>query len=175
MNKQKKVILGIILLIVLFMGIGYAAITNVELSITGRATATAKQENFKVYFTGKNSVKSSNDATVEVTVAEKSQTATVNFSGLSTRNDEKYAILEIENASTDIEAESITVTATSTDSENFEVTAIMCDASGNAISNFAVANGAKTYVKVNTKLLKTPITDINTTITATITAVPKGN
>lgn len=175
MNKQKKVILGIILLIVLFMGIGYAAITNVELSITGRATATANQENFKVYFTGKNTVKSSNDSTVEITVAEKSQTATVNFSGLTTRNDERYAILEIENASADIEAESITVTATSTDTETFEVNAVMCDASGNAISNFAVANGAKTYVKVSTKLLKTPTNDVNTSITATITAVPKSN
>ena len=51
----------------------------------------------------------------------------------------------------------------------------MCDSTGNAISNFAVANGAKTYVKVSTKLLKTPTTDVNTSITATITAVPKAN
>ncbi len=134
MNKQKKVILGIVLLIVLFMGIGYAAITNVELSITGRATATANQENFKVYFTGENTVKSNNDSSVETAV-----------------------------------------TATSTDTETFEVSAVMCDSTGNAISNFAVANGAKTYVKVSTKLLKTPTTDVNTSITATITAVPKAN
>ena len=175
MNKQKKVILGIVLLIVLVMGIGYAAITNVELSITGRATATANQENFKVYFTGENTVKSNNDSSVETAVTAKATTATVNFSGLTTRNDERYAILEIENGSADIEAESITVTATSTDTETFEVSAVMCDSTGNAISNFAVANGAKTYVKVSTKLLKTPTTDVNTSITATITAVPKAN
>ena len=114
MNKQKRVILGILILIVIFMGIGYAAITNVTLTINGNATAVSKQENFKVYFTGINTDKSDG---VDVTVQSKAASANVSFLGLTTKNEEKYAILEIENGSTDIDAESITVTVTSTNEE----------------------------------------------------------
>lgn len=173
MNKQKRVILGILILIVIFMGIGYAAITNVTLTINGNATAVSKQENFKVYFTGINTDKSDG---VDVTVQSKAASANVSFLGLTTKNEEKYAILEIENGSTDIDAESITVTVTSTNEEMFEVKAIMCDQTGNAITNYAVSAGNKTYVKVSTKLLQTPVNDgEKSEITATITAVPKTN
>lgn len=172
MNKQKKVILGIILLIVLFMGIGYAALTSVTLTINGTAQASANQENFKVYFTGKNSVPS-ND-TVAITVQEKAQSANIQFNSFTVKNEEKTAILEIKNDSVDIDAESITVAVTSTNEEMFKVTAIMCDSEGNAIENNAVSAQSTTYVKVSTTLLKTPLTDDEKTeITATITAVPK--
>ncbi len=173
MNKQKKITLVIILLAVLLMGVGYAALANVTLTINGKATATASDENFKVYFTAENTKDSDTETSnnVEVEVTAKALSATVNFSGLTKKDDEEYAILEIENGSNDVDAESITVAITSSDTSGvFEATAVMCDASGNAISDFAVASGAKTYVKVSAKLLKTPTVDVETNITATITA-----
>lgn len=63
MNKRKKIILVVILLAVLLMGIGYAALANVTLTINGKATATVDQENFKVYFTGENTKKSDETGT----------------------------------------------------------------------------------------------------------------
>lgn len=176
MSRQKRLIFIIILVAVLLMGIGYAALSNVTLTINGTATATATQDNFKVYFTGANTKTSSEapSTNVEVTVAAQATTATVNFSGLTTKDDEEYAILEIENASNDVDAESVNVTVESTGAKSIiEASAIMCDATGNAITDYAVASGSKTYVKVSAKLLKTPTADAEINITATITAVAK--
>lgn len=170
MSKQKKIILISLLLIVLLMGIGYAAITNVTLTITGTASAKANQDNFKVYFTGTTQDKSTN---ATVTVTAEAVTATVNFTGLTKKDDTEYAILEILNDSNDIDAESITVALSgTTNTDIIEATAIMCDENGAAISDYAVASQAKTYVKVSAKLLQTPTDDVSTAITATITAKP---
>lgn len=171
MNKQKRVILGIILLIVIFMGIGYAVISNVTLTINGRASATANSDNFKVYFTAQNT---KGDA--ETTVTAESITATVNFNGLSSKGDSKYAILEIQNGSTDIVAGPVTVEVASTKPEVFKPTAVICDQDGTEVTNTELEVGAKTYVKVSTELLKTIVGEDETgTITATITATPKVN
>lgn len=173
MSKQKKLIFVIILLAILLMGVSYAALANVTLTISGKATATATDENFKVYFTGENTKKSSEDPStnVEVNVDAQAITATVNFSGLTKKDDEEYAILEILNASNDVDAKSVNVAIAPTgDTSIIEATAIMCDATGNAITDYAVASGSKTYVKVSAKLLKTPTEDAEITLTATITA-----
>lgn len=49
--KKRKTFLGLILVIaVLVLGVGYAALTSVNFTINGTASATADQENFKVIF-----------------------------------------------------------------------------------------------------------------------------
>lgn len=176
MSKQKKLIFVIILLAILLIGVGYAALSNVTLTINGKATATASQDNFNVYFTGENTKKSSEDPStnVAVTVTAQAKEATVNFSGLTTKDDEEYAILEIENASNDVDAESINVAITPTGATNIiEASAVMCDSTGTPISDYAVASGSKTYVKVSAKVIKTPTETSEINLTATITAVPK--
>lgn len=170
MNKQKKITIGVILLAVLLMGIGYAAITNITLTINGTASATADQENFKVYFTG---VVVSNSDNATSTVTANSTNATVNFAGMTTKDDEEYAILEIENGSNNIPAQSVNVTLSDTDTSIIEVNAVMCNSTGTPISEYAVASGNKTYVRVSAKLLKTPTEDVNTPVTVNIVAVPK--
>lgn len=173
MNKQKRLVLGIIVVAVLLMGVGYAAITNVELTINGRASSTASQENFRVYFTGENTVKSdTTENNIDVTIKENKLEAILNISGLVNKDDEKYAILEIENGSNDIDAKSVTV-ASEAGSDIIEITSTMCNHEGTPIDNYEVLCGAKTYVKVTAKLLKTPTEDVSTAITATITAEPK--
>ncbi len=171
MKKQNKILIGVILIAILFMGIGYAAFTTLELTITGTANATASQDNFKVYFTGKNTVTNPTEGVV-VTVNEGASTANVEISGLTKKDDTAYAILEIENGSNDVDASSIDVTLQDKDTAYFDISAIMCDQTGVTISDYAVASGAKTYVKVSAKLLQTPTEDVNTTINVTITATP---
>lgn len=171
MNKQKKITLIVIIIAVLLMGIGYAVVSNITLTVNGKVSASADSENFKVYFTGVNTKKTEENA--EVTVVAGSKTATVNFTGLTTKDDEEYVILEIENGSNGIDAESINVTASGEDSAIIKVDTIMCTSDGTAITDYAVTSQAKTYVKVNAKLLQTPTSDVETTITATITAVAK--
>lgn len=156
------------------MAIGYAALTNTTLTITGTAAATADQENFKVYFTGENTVKEPN-ADVSVTVNNGEQNATVNITGLSAKDDTAYAILEIINNSNDVNAESINVTTSQTDTSFFDIEAVMCEDDGTELSDYSVASGSKTYVKVSATLLQTPTEDVDTTISVTITATPETN
>lgn len=171
LNKQKKITLIVIIIAVLLMGIGYAVISNITLTVNGKASATVDSENFKVYYTGVSSKKTEENA--EVTVTSGSTTATVNFTGLTTKDDEEYVILEIENGSNGIDASSINVTASGQDNTVIKVDTTMCTQDGTAITDYAVASQAKTYVKVAAKLLQTPTSDVETTITATITAVAK--
>ena len=175
MSKQKKVVVGVIIIAIVLMAIGYAALTNTTLTITGTAEATANQENFKVYFTGENTTKNPDTTDVSVTVNNGEQNATVNMTNLTTKGDTAYAILEIINDSNDVNAESINVTTSQTDTEFFDIEAVMCESNGTPISDYSVASGEKTYVKVSATLLQTPTDDVNTSINVTITAVPEAN
>lgn len=172
MNKQKKIILGIILVVIVLMGIGYAALENITLTITGTANASASQDNFKVYFTGANTTKSPNTDAVTVTTTDGSKSAEVNISGLTTVGQTSYAILEIKNGSNGVDASEVNVTTDAVDTAIFDIEAEMCDSTGGTISNYEVKSGDTTYVKVSAKLLQTPTADTNTSISVTITATP---
>lgn len=172
MNKQKRAILGVIVIATLIMGIAYAAVSTITLTITGNVTTNAASDNFKVYFTAV--TQRSDETNVTASVTSGSTSATLNFSGLTKKNDSEFAIFEITNASNDVNAESVKVTAHDVDTEIIQIDAIMCDSTGNAIQDYAVASGAKTYVKVTATLLKTPTSDdTTTTISVTIDAVPE--
>lgn len=174
MKRQNKIIVAVIFIVILLVGIGYASLSNNILSINGKVLVSAEQENFKVYYTGEvpKSYASENYITIEAEPVAQAQNATVNILGLSKKGDSGYTILEIENGSNDIDAE-ITVKAEIEESEMFKVDIIMCNKEGTEINNFFVASGEKTYVKVFAELLKTPTSVMKTTISATITAVPK--
>ncbi len=173
-KKQNKQILIILSIAILLIGIGYASLANNVLSVTGEVSATADQNNFKVYFTG-NVPKSSTSKdiiSIDASSTAKSRSATINIYGLNNKGDYGYAIFEIQNDSNGIDAE-ILVTAESESTDMFKTSVIMCDANGNAINNSLVHSGEKTYVKVFAELLKTPVSIEKTTITAKLTATPK--
>jgi len=173
MNKQKRIILGVILVIIVLMAIGYAAVENITLTINGTASASAAQDNFKVGFTGVNTVNpESGTITVTATATAGATTATVNVSGLSKKDDTGYAILEIQNTSNAVDASEVNVTAGDVDTEVFKIDAVMCTQDGTPIENYALASGAKTYVKVSATLLKTPTADTSTSIAVKLTAKP---
>lgn len=174
MSKQKKIILGVILVVIVLMAIGYATVGNITLTISGKANATASGDNFKVGFTGQNTVvdPTSGSITVTATATAGATSATVNVSGLSKKDDTAYAILEIANTSNDIDATEVNVTTDAVDTAVFQIDAEMCTADGTPISNYALASGAKTYVKVSVTLLQTPTVDTSTDIDVTLTAKP---
>ena len=176
MSKQKGLIVGVILVAIILMAIGYAALGETGLTINGKAQASANTDNFKVYFTGANTVKSTPDSEfIEVEAVEESTTATVNFLkglGLDTAGQSAYAILEIKNGSNEIDASSVNVTTNAVDTEIFDFDAVMCDSTGGTISDYAVASGETTYVKVSVKLLKSPTDDAEASMTVALTATP---
>ena len=85
-RKQTKIILGVCIFAIIIMAIGYANLTSTSLTITGSASSTAEQTNFKVYFTGANTVKTPNDNSVEVIVIAEETGAEVNFTGLKQKD-----------------------------------------------------------------------------------------
>ena len=172
MNKSKKIILAVILIAVLAMAIGYAALSNVTLTITGTASAKADDANFKVWFTGATPVTSGEGVTASAT-AEAIE-ATVTIKDLKVVGEEKYAILEITNASADIDATSVTVTTKAKSTDYIGINAVMCTADGTPVEgDNALAVGGKTYVKVSSKLLQTITSDKTTDIDGVVTAVPE--
>ena len=59
-NKKGLSTLIIVLVAIIVLGIGYAVIENITLTINGSATATANDANFKVIFEGATSNSASN-------------------------------------------------------------------------------------------------------------------
>lgn len=179
MSKQKGLIIGVILVAIILMAVGYASVTSSGLEITANAKASANTDNFKVYFTGANTVKSDEtEGNIDVDVANGSVSATVDFNkglGLDTMGESAYVILEIENGSEGIDAESVNVTTDGTSTDIFEFKTVMCNESGTEISDYEVPSGEKTYVKVTVSLKISPTDEASTTTTITLTASPKAN
>lgn len=176
MKKQNKILVCLLLMTVLLMGIGYAALSSVTLTITGTASASESQDNFKVYFTGNVTTSDDEDVEVSGSATSGSTTGTVNFAGLTTSGDTEYVIFEIENGSDGIDASDIQVTLHDTDTNYFNIFAEMCDSTGNTTIPAATKNpvlaGGKTYVKVSASLKANPVDATTTSITVKITAEP---
>ena len=164
--KKKRTFLGVALLIaVLVLGVGYAAITK-NLSISGTASATTNNENFKVKFEGTPVTDKTNapSSTVEATVTN-DLTATINVSGLTTTNDTVTATYTIKNESPELSADLAVGSIANDNAVYFEVTANLAAST--------IAKGDSTTVTVTVKLIKTPVEDQSAAISIPITATAK--
>ena len=160
--KNRKVFVGIALLIVvLVLGIGYAAITD-TLEITGSATATADSKNFKVVFTGETTGVSDG---VTAAATNGSVYATMNVTGLTTKGDSKSATFKIKNTSGELKALVDVATESITNTDFFAIDATVANPTAELAPN------AETTVTVTVSLVKTPIDtvtgDINIELGAT--------
>lgn len=144
-NKKKFYVVGL-LVFVLVLGIGYAAVSTVGLNIDG--TASVKSENLKVSFNGVTEV--SDGEKVVANSTDNSLDATISVSDL-TLNEIVTATYTIKNEETDVNANITKKTITNDKEEFFEVTTSV-DESPTTVD----ANGTA-KVTVTVKLIKTPI------------------
>ena len=144
-NKKKFYVVGL-LVFVLVLGIGYAAVSTVGLNIDG--TASVKSENLKVSFNGVTEV--SEEEKVVANSTDNSLDATISVSDL-TLNEIVTATYTIKNEETDVNANITKKTITNDKEEFFEVTTSV-DESPTTVD----ANGTA-KVTVTVKLIKTPI------------------
>ena len=165
MARNTKAIVGLVLIIaVLLVAIGYAAITAVTLNITGNANAAADKSNFVVRFTGTPTVSDSSKVTAKLN-AEDQLKATMDVNGLTAKGDTATATFTIANNSADLSA-ALSAESTCSNTEYFKVTY--------NIANTPVAKGETTTITVTVELIKTPIdVDPTGTIGVTITAQPQ--
>lgn len=145
--KNKKLLLGIVLLIaVLVLGIAYAATTK-TLTIGGTATAEVNTDNFKVKFVKDGNPTGLKNATGSVT---DDLTATMNVSGLTAKGDTATATFAIKNESKDLSA-NLAVTTETIDNNIFSIDAELADDS--------IVKNEDTTVTVTVTLNKTPVDD----------------
>ena len=163
MKKKRTFLVVALLVAALSLAVGYAAITK-NLEVTGSASATTNNDNFKVKFTGTPTTSDANKVTASIT---SDLAATINVSGLTTTGDTATATYTIENYSAELGADLAVGSITNGNSEYFEVTA--------SLGATSIAAGAKTTLTVTVKLLKTPVenqtTDITVPVTATATTI----
>ena len=170
-NKRNLQVCLLVLIAVVTLGIGYAAISAINLIINGNATASVNQNNFKVYFTSTEDTPSlTGNVTVEGTAEINSQdntVATFNVGGLTKVGDYAIAAYTVLNDSEAIGAE-LSLNVTSSNSEYFKVTETILDNKLQA--------GETTTATVKVEMIKTPITDsVTTSVTARLTASPLEN
>lgn len=172
MTETRKIIIAFVVIAVLMIAVGYAAISNITLYINGSAAAAPNDANFLVSFSGepttdKTGVKLANLATATAGITDETH-ATLTVAGLTAKGDTVTATYTIQNTSADLSA-NLSASVTNTNTEYFEVT--------QKIEPTNVAKGATANVTVTVKLIKTPIQDevdgnLTSTVGLTITAEP---
>lgn len=146
--KSKKTFFGFgILALLLVLGVGYAVVSSVPLTINGKVSANS---DIKVSF---ESVKSkSNNSTVTAETTSGSQTATFNVSDLATVGQTEYAIYTIKNEESDVRAKiSLDGTISPSDKTYFDVKTDLVDGT-------VIEPNSTLDVKVSVTLVSTPLT-----------------
>jgi len=169
-NKKTLQIVLIVLVAVLTLGIGYAAISAVNLIINGNATANPSDTNFKVKFLKETGVTpkitSEYGGTGDIDVTSDT-TATFNITGLDAVGESAVANFKVKNESNNVGAE-ISLSVTNSNSEYFKVT--------ETINDNKLQAGEETTATVKVEMIKTPINNaVATSITATLIATPLEN
>ena len=167
MGRNTKIVGGILLVAIVLVAVGYAAITKVGLNIDGKAKSEANPDNFKVELIGE--PQTSGDGTTNATIDTKDKTqGTMTVSGLNAKGQTAIAVYTVENKSQDLSAD-LTAEATSSNDEYFEV---QC-----SLDKTTLKAQEQTTITVKVKLLKTPIDEtkenLSTEIGVNIDAEPK--
>ena len=160
MRKTTKIIIVSLISAIILLGIGYAAIQNITLNISGTAAANPNQANYKVMFAGTPEV--SDNTLVTATITDEI-TATIDVNGLSNKGESvsvKYTVL---NASTDLSAD-LALGTTNSNPEYFTITS--------RIDNTSLVAGDSTTVTVIIELTKTPIDNVEAEIGVTLESMP---
>ena len=161
MRKTNKIIIAIILISVMLLSIGYAAIQNITLNIAGTATADPSQANFTVKFSETTSVSDASKVTAAVT---DETNATINVEGLTTAGETVTATYIVQNTSDDLSAD-LTVETTNSNEEYFTISS--------ELEKPSLTAGEAAQLTVTVELIKTPVTDTETaTIGIQLTAEP---
>lgn len=167
-NKKRLQMVLIVLIAVLTIGIGYASISAINLIISGNATASANNDNFKVHFvqTGDTPSLTGNvTLTGSATIDGQDNTkAHFSVSGLTKVGDYAIATYTVINNSDGL-GTTISLEVENSNSEYFKVT--------ETITDNKLQAGETTTGTIKVEMIKTPIdTDVSTSVVAKLIATP---
>lgn len=168
MKNRKTLIITVLLIAILALGIGYAAIGNKTLTISGNAVGTPNDNNFKVKFTG-TPTKSDADKVKEAAILTDT-TASIKVADLTKAGDSVTATYTIINESEDLSA-NLSAALTNSNTTDFDVTYYFGNTTGTTTAS--LTKGQSTTITVVVTLKTTPVTtDVTSDITVNITATP---
>ena len=158
--KSKKSLLSLgILALVLVLGVGYAVVSSVSLSLGG--TASVENANLKVAITDVEDSKSS--ATINVSHNLESLSDTFTISNMKL-NDSVTMTYTITNQEVDVAAKILAETITNTNTEHFTVQCTVVDEVINANDQGNATGTVTVFVRLN----KTPLTEEQGKVTITV-------
>ena len=152
MKKSTKVIILVLIIAILLLGIGYAAIQNITLNITGTASADPTQENFEIIFSGEPSISDEECASVSIT---DNINSTIHITGLTKKGQFVTVEYVVQNSSNDLSAD-LAVSVTNSNTEYFLLTSY--------VDKESLVAGEATKLIVKVELLKTPMSESVTSI-----------
>ena len=164
MKKKKSLLsLGLITL-VLILGVGYAVVSNVGLTISGKVS---ENSDLKVSF---KSADDGDNEKITATTTDGSLTATINVQNLSSVGDKVTATYVIQNKEKDVDAKvvekEIKILAEDGTTDLSEYFSVTTDIDGS--TGLEVAHEGTATVEVTVELLKTPLTNNDSTANVTI-------
>ena len=162
--NRKKTLYGLgLLALILVLGVGYAAVSEVTLNIDGSATVAS--EALKVSFNGVTDTE--DDDKVVASSTDNSLNASIQVTSL-TLNEAVSATYTIKNQETDVDANVVKKQISNDKPEFFEVTTSVDD------SAETITAGGTGTVTVTVRLIKTPIetSDSTANIQIDLTASP---
>lgn len=175
MNKKKTFVGMALLIAVLVLGVGYAAITDIPLFVNGTATANASDSDFSVKFDKTAAITKSDENLVtkaEIDAEDDTDlTATLTVENLTTTNNTASATFTIKNYSADLKA-GLTATVYNEDGttaysdDYFSVTPTF----GATTLNVNDTEGNSTTLTVEVKLIKTPTDTVSKNFKVKVTA-----
>lgn len=165
MNKKSTYLLLILLALSFVLGVGYAVVNSISLTVTG--TVGAASEDLDVYFTGTTSVSDSSKVTAKATAGSLEATISVKNMEL---NETVTATYHVENNESDVAGYLTQESLTNSNSEYFSVTSSISH------NNYVCTNKSDTTtVVLSVTMIKTPVdsADSSTNISLTLKAAPK--
>ena len=150
MKKTTKMVVMILFVSLILLGIGYAAIQNITLKVTGKAIATPDQSNFIVMFEGEPIVSDENYVAAAITG---DLDATININELKEKNKPVTATYTIKNESDDLSA-NISIITEYSNQEYFFITS--------ELEKRSLKAGESTTLVVTAELMKLLVKEDNT-------------
>ena len=117
MTKTSKIIIVTIIATSILLGLGYAAIQNITLNITGTAAANPNQSNFSVHFVNDPAPTVSNSTFATAAITDDIN-ATINVTGLTAKGQNVTATYIVKNSSSDLSSD-LSVATTNSNTEYF--------------------------------------------------------
>lgn len=170
MKKRQLVIALGVIVGILALGIGYAAIATQGFNINGNLSSEVDENQFKVKFTGTPTVDTTGapnaiaTATLDATDTN-GRTATLNVSKLKAKDEVVTATYTIKNESTDLNATLDSTPFITVPNDDYFAVTTEYGAGGTSLA----ANGGTTTLTVTVRMKKTPIDTQDPKLTSSIT------